>query len=76
MAYQNLPTHKNILMTVYIIRERKQIRIYSVEADQEVAFLAEKKRKILASGDSLEDAVSRLGALSDKLEVLNALSKG
>ena len=63
-------------MAVYIIRERKALHIYSVLPDQEAAFLAEKKRNILASGDSLEDAVSRLGALSDKLDVLNMLSKG
>jgi hypothetical protein len=63
-------------MTVYIIRERNRIRIYAADPDQEAAFLAEKKRKILASGDSLEDAVSRLGGVSEKLDVLNELSKG
>jgi len=62
-------------MTIYIIRERKQIQIYSVAPDQEAVFLAEKKRKILASGDSLSEAVTRLGGLSEKLDILDKLSK-
>ena len=63
-------------MTVYIIRERKQIRIYAVAPDQESTFLAEKKRRnILASADSLPEAVARLGGLSAKLDILEELSK-
>ena len=62
-------------MTVYIIRERKKIRIYAVAPDQEAAFLAEKKRKILAAGDSLSEAVSRLGGLTERLNILDELTK-
>ena len=62
-------------MTIYIIRDRKKIQVYSVLPDQEAAFLAEKRRKILASGDSLEDAVIRLSRLSEKLDLLDELSK-
>jgi len=62
-------------MTIYIIRDRKKIQVYSVLPDQEAAFLAEKKRKILASGDTLDEAVARLGGLSEKLDILDKLSK-
>jgi hypothetical protein len=61
-------------MTVYIIRERKKIQLYSVAPDQEAAFLAEKRRTILASGDSLSEAVTKLGGVSEKLDVLYQLS--
>jgi hypothetical protein len=46
-----------------------------VAPDLEAAFLAEKKRMILASGNSLPEAVSRLGRLTDRLEILNELSR-
>jgi hypothetical protein len=62
-------------MTVYIIRERKQLQVYSVAHDQETAFLAEKKRKILASGVTLDEAVAKLEGLSEKLDILDELSK-
>ena len=62
-------------MTVYIIRERKQLQVYSVAPDQEAAFLAKKKRKILASGVTLDEAVAKLEGLSEKLDILDELSK-
>jgi hypothetical protein len=62
-------------MTIYIIRERKQIRVYSVAPDRKTAFLVEKRRKILAYGNSLPEAVARLGGLSEKLALLHELSK-
>jgi hypothetical protein len=61
-------------MTVYIIRERRQIQLYTVAADQKAIFLAKKGRLILSWGDTLPKAVSRL-PLSQKLAVLRALSK-
>jgi len=62
-------------MTIYIIRERRKIQVYEVTPDQEAAFLAEKKRMILASGATLDEAVSRLGRLTDRLEILDELSR-
>ena len=62
-------------MTIYIIRERKKLQLYAVAPDQEVAFLAENKHKILAYGDSLCEAVSRLGRLTERLHILDELSK-
>lgn len=62
-------------MTIYIIRERKQLQVYSVAPEQEAVFLTEKKRMILASGNSLSEAVSRLGRLTDRLDILDELSR-
>jgi hypothetical protein len=62
-------------MTIYIIRKRRQLQIYSVTPDQQAAFLAEKKHKILASGNSLPEAVAKLKALSEKLDILDELSR-
>jgi hypothetical protein len=63
-------------MTIYIIRERKQIRVYSVAPEQRTVFLVEKRRKILGYGNSLPEAVARLGGLAEKLSLLHELSKG
>jgi hypothetical protein len=62
-------------MPIYIIRERRKIQVYEVTPDQEAAFLAEKKRMILASGNSLPEAVAKLKALSEKLDILDELSR-
>lgn len=62
-------------MTIYIIRERRKIQVYEVTPDQRAAFLVEKKRTILASGATLDEAVARLGGLSEKLDILDELSK-
>ena len=62
-------------MRIYIVRERQSIRLYGVTADRKAAFLAEKGRKILAWGNSLPEAVARLGGVAEKLAVLDALSK-
>jgi hypothetical protein len=62
-------------MTIYIIRERRKIQVYEMAPDLEEAFLAEKKPKILASGDSLSEAITRLGGLTERLNILDELSK-
>ena len=61
-------------MTVYIIRERRQLQLYAVAADHRALFLARKGRRILTWGDSLPQAVARL-PLPQKLAVLRELSK-
>jgi hypothetical protein len=62
-------------MRVYIIRERKSIQLYAVAPHRRAAFLVEKRGKILAWGNSLPEAVARLGGVAEKLAVLDALSK-
>jgi hypothetical protein len=62
-------------MTVYIIRKRKKVQIYEVASDQEAVFVLENRRKLLASGDSLHAAVAGIKGLSEKLNILDELSK-
>jgi hypothetical protein len=62
-------------MRVYIVRERKSIQFYAVAPHRRAAFLVEKRGKILAWGNSLTEAVDRLGGVAEKLAVLEALSK-
>ena len=62
-------------MRVYIVRERKSVEFYAVAPHRRAAFLVEKRRKILAWGTSLTEAVDRLGGVAEKLAVLEALSK-
>jgi hypothetical protein len=61
-------------MTLYIIRERRQLQIYAVAPDYRALFLARKGRRILAWGDSLPQAIARL-PLPQKLALLRELSK-
>jgi hypothetical protein len=61
-------------MTVYIIRERRRLEVYTVLSDHRALFLARKGRRILSWGDSLPQAVARL-RLVQKLAVLRELSK-
>jgi hypothetical protein len=61
-------------MTIYIIREQRQIQLYKVAPDHRALFLARKGRQILTWGDSLPQAVTRL-PLPQKLAVLRELSK-
>jgi len=61
-------------MTVYIIREGRQLQLYAVAADHRALFLARKGRRILAWGDSLPQALARL-SLTKKLALLRELSK-
>ena len=62
-------------MRVYIVRERKSVEFYAVAPHRRAVFLVEKRRKILAWGNSLTEAVDRLGGVAEKLAVLEALSK-
>jgi hypothetical protein len=62
-------------MRVYIIRERKSVQLYAVAPHRRAVFQVEKRGKILAWGNSLPEAVDRLGGIAEKLAVLDALSK-
>ncbi|HTR29336.1 MAG TPA: hypothetical protein VMH27_08695 [Puia sp.] len=62
-------------MKVYIVREGRSVQIYLVIPKWKTAFLAANRRRILGWGKSLPEAIERLGGVSEKLAVLNELSK-
>jgi hypothetical protein len=50
-------------MTVYLIKEKEELQIHSIRLDQEVKFLALHGDKILLSGETITEVLSRFNEL-------------
>jgi hypothetical protein len=53
---------------VYIVKEKKELKIITVRPDQEVYFQADYAGKILASGNNTMEALIKFGELPDQVK--------
>ena len=55
-------------MTVYIVKEGKELKIITVRPDQEIFFQADYAGKILACGNSTLEALMKFNELPDHVK--------
>jgi hypothetical protein len=55
-------------MTVYIVKDEKELHIYKIREDQQESFLKDYGSKILVEGDSIQDVLIKFGELPITIE--------
>jgi hypothetical protein len=62
-------------MTVYIVKEEKELKIIKVKPELDEAFQADYAGRILVSGDSIQEVVIKFGQLPQLTELNDEMNR-